>query len=82
LANEVGQLISDRIGQQVYAQKLANCQLNAINKSIIRKRKLAESAIINPQLIAQKKIRKQKKKVDSRKRRINTNKPHRLIRQT
>lgn len=78
LAVEVGEILKDRLGEVAYSQKLAECQKEAASKYEARKRHDKELAVLDPAGAALKKQRKQARKVESRKRKLDELKPYRI----
>ncbi|KAK6733833.1 hypothetical protein RB195_017537 [Necator americanus] len=76
---EVGEVFKKKLGEQIYAAKLAECQKFAILKTEERKRKAKELALTNPEEAALLKRKKNAKKAVSRKRKIDALKPYRVL---
>ncbi|ETN75419.1 hypothetical protein NECAME_03801 [Necator americanus] len=76
---EVGEVFKKKLGEQIYAAKLAECQKVAILKTEERKRKAKELALTNPEEAALLKRKKNAKKAVSRKRKIDALKPYRVL---
>ncbi|KJH45862.1 hypothetical protein DICVIV_08090 [Dictyocaulus viviparus] len=79
ISKEVSEILKTKIGEQRYAKVLAECQKDAIFKSAQRKRKLKELSLTNPEEAARLKRKKAAKRAQSRKRKLDTLKPYRLV---
>ncbi|VDM85003.1 unnamed protein product [Strongylus vulgaris] len=79
MSMEVGEIFKNKIGEQKYAARLASCQKASILKAEERKRKAKELALTNPEEAALLKRKKNVKKTELRKRKIDVLKPYRVI---
>ncbi|XP_044750615.1 small subunit processome component 20 homolog [Coccinella septempunctata] len=70
LSKEVGNKIKKKIGLETYTETLNKLQQTLSAKRAERKRSRNQLAVVDPALHAQKKIKKQEKKKDSRKRKM------------
>ncbi|CAB3405042.1 unnamed protein product [Caenorhabditis bovis] len=79
LTQEVCALIKKRIGDENYSMRIGECQKSAASKINERKRKVRELAVTAPHDAAELRRKKNRKKAETRKRKIDAMKPHRLI---
>ncbi|UMM18432.1 hypothetical protein L5515_014504 [Caenorhabditis briggsae] len=77
LTQEVCGLIKKKIGDDEYSNRVATCQKNAAEKITDRKRKIRELAVTAPEDAAELKRKKNKKKTEMRKRKLDEMKPYR-----
>ncbi|EGT48270.1 hypothetical protein CAEBREN_31438 [Caenorhabditis brenneri] len=79
LTHEVCSLIKKKIGDDEYMNRVAMCQKNASEKITDRKRKIRELAVTAPEDAAELKRKKNKKKTEVRKRKLDEIKPYRAM---
>lgn len=79
LTQEVCSLIKKKIGDDEYSNRVATCQKNASEKITDRKRKIRELAVTAPEDAAELKRKKNKKKTEVRKRKLDEIKPYRAM---
>lgn len=68
-----------KIGEDAYSNRVATCQKVAAEKITDRKRKIRELAVTAPEDAAELKRKKNKKKTEVRKRKIDEIKPYRAM---
>uniref|UniRef100_A0A915BRI6 DRIM domain-containing protein n=1 Tax=Parascaris univalens TaxID=6257 RepID=A0A915BRI6_PARUN len=74
---EVAEIFKEKLGDEIYARKLTQCQKLAAEKIEQRKRRKKEEAVVDPMNAALKKQKKNKAKAAARKRKLDTDKPYR-----
>ncbi|KAF1766322.1 hypothetical protein GCK72_006279 [Caenorhabditis remanei] len=79
LTQEVCGLVKKKIGEDDYSHRVASCQKNASEKIVDRKRKIRELAVTAPDDAAELKRKKNKKKTEVRKRKLDEMKPYRAM---
>uniref|UniRef100_A0A8R1E5T9 U3 small nucleolar RNA-associated protein 20 C-terminal domain-containing protein n=1 Tax=Caenorhabditis japonica TaxID=281687 RepID=A0A8R1E5T9_CAEJA len=79
LTQEVCALVKKRIGEEEYGIRVAKCQKNAAEKISDRKRKIRELAVTAPDDAAELRRKKNKKKTEMRKRKLDEMKPYRAV---
>ncbi|CAI5441423.1 unnamed protein product [Caenorhabditis angaria] len=79
LTQEVCGLIKKKIGDDEYSRRVGECQKSASDKITDRKRKIRELAVTAPEDAAELRRKKNKKKMDSRKRKLDEMKPYRMM---
>ncbi|WKX95011.1 hypothetical protein Q1695_011900 [Nippostrongylus brasiliensis] len=79
MATEVGEVFKGKLGEEKYTTLLAECQKAAVLKTEERKRKAKELAVTNPEEASVLKRKKNVKKTESRKRKIDVLKPYRVM---
>lgn len=70
LAKEVSNIIKNKIGLEMYTNSLSKLQESISTKRAERKRVRTQLAVTNPEVYAKKKIKRQEKKKESKKRKI------------
>ena len=79
MTQEVCGLVKKKIGEDDYSHRVASCQKNASEKIVDRKRKIRELAVTAPDDAAELKRKKNKKKTEVRKRKLDEMKPYRAM---
>ncbi|KAK9881414.1 hypothetical protein WA026_016304 [Henosepilachna vigintioctopunctata] len=70
LSKEVGKIIKNKVGFEIYTETLSKLQQSLTVKRADRKRSKNQLAILDPELHAKKKLKRNEKKKDSKKRKI------------
>jgi hypothetical protein len=78
MANEIAELLKEKIGEARFNDAFAKCRKAAAVKSELRKRRAKEQAVANPAMAARRKTKRQAAKLKSRKRKIDIAKPYRV----
>ena len=78
IANEVGEILKEKIGMEQYSEMLIECSKKNLEKKVRRKEELSNLLVTNPEAAQEIKKMKTKKKADSRKRKLDIQKPYRV----
>ena len=78
IANEVGEILKEKIGMEKYSELLIGCSKRNLDKKVKRKEEMSNLVITNPEAAQELRRMKTKKKADSRKRKLDLQKPYRI----
>ncbi|CAD6199921.1 unnamed protein product [Caenorhabditis auriculariae] len=78
LTNEICEVIKKKIGEEDFGRRTAQAQQDTAKRAAERKRKIKELAVTAPEDAAELKRRRNRKKLEVRKRKLDVQKPYRI----